>query len=356
MHSKKRMQQLRKLLYEKKLDIILLSAQNYPETTTLPNIYYFTGFYDLWPACLLITKASDILFTFEKEKAEATTDIRTIIDIKTQKISDHLKEMNAHKMAIGIDGNLDYNYYCALQKKLPSCQLIDISKEISAIRSIKDDAEITEIKNACLLTDRILTNLESEGLRDKSEKQLAERIKQLVVGCGKEWSFPILVAGDEGSSYIHGTPTTRKPSELTLVDMGVKSNHYNSDTSRTFILGSDPEITKAHTDLIELHGKLEDEIIPGMTSDAVDRIAKEFLQEKGHVHTNYSNFHGLGHGVGLEVHEYPTLSSHTSFILKKNMVFTLEPAIYVKGKFGIRIEDTVVLKSKGIARLNRFEM
>ena len=350
------MQQLRKLLYEKDLDIILLSAQNYPETTTLPNIYYFTGFYDLWPSCLLITKANESLFTFEKEKAEATTDIRTIIDIKTQKISDYLKEMNGHKMAIGIDGAIDYNYYSALQKKLPECQLIDISKEISAIRSIKDDAEITEIKNACLLTDRILSNLESEGLKDKSEKQLAERIKQLTVGCGKEWSFPILVAGDEGSSYIHGTPTTRQPQNLVLIDMGVKSNHYNSDTSRTFILGNDPEIKKAHYDLVELHTKLEDEIVPGMTSDAVDKIAKDFLEEKGHKNTNYSNFHGLGHGVGLEVHEYPTLSSHTSFILKKNMVFTLEPAIYVKGKFGIRIEDTVVLKCKGIERLNRFEM
>ena len=349
------MQQLRKLLYDKELDIILLSAQNYPETTTLPNIYYFTGFYDLWPACLLITKANEILFTFEKEKAEATTDIRTIIDIKTQKISDYLKEMNAHKMTIGIDGAIDYNYYSALKKKLPKCQLIDITKEISAIRAIKDDAEITEIKNACLLTDRILSNLESEGLTDKSEKQLAERIKQLTVGCGKEWSFPILVAGDEGSSYIHGTPTTRQPQKLVLIDMGVKSNHYNSDTSRTFILDNDPEIKKAHTDLIELHGILEDSIVPGMTSNAIDRTAKDFLEKKGYKNTNYSNFHGLGHGVGLEVHEYPTLSSHTSFILKKNMVFTLEPAIYVKGKFGIRIEDTVVLKSKGIERLNRFE-
>ncbi len=350
----KRMQLLKKLLYDKELDAILLSAQNYPETTTIPNIYYFTGFYDLWPACLFVTKASETLFTFEKEKAEAATGIRTIIDIKSKKISDYIKEMNGHKMAIGIDGAIDYNYYSALKKKLPKCRLIDLSREISAIRAIKDDAEIMEIKNACLLTDRVLGSLESEGIKGRSEKQLAERIRQLIVGCAKEWAFPVLVAGDAGSSCIHGTPTTRKPSKLVLIDMGIKSSFYNSDTSRTFILGDDPQIKKAYSDLVELHTALEDELVPGMTSDAIDRFAREFLEKKGHTHTNYSNFHGLGHGVGLEVHEFPTISSHSSFILKKNMVFTLEPAIYVKGKFGIRIEDTEVLGSKGIERLNRY--
>ncbi|MFH1432992.1 MAG: Xaa-Pro peptidase family protein [archaeon] len=355
MNSKKRLQLLRKVLFEKELDAILISSITTPESSTIPNVYYFTGFYDVWPTSILLTKAAETLFTFEKDKAETATDIRNIVDLKAKKISDYLKEMNGHGMTIGIDGNVDYNYYSALLKKLPKCRLVDISKEISQIRAIKDDAEITEIKNACLLADRVLNDLVSEGLEDKSEKQISERIKQLIVGCGKEWSFPILVAGDEGSSYIHGTPTTRKFKDLVLIDMGIKSSFYNSDISRTFIFSNDPEMKKAYSDLVDVHKLLENEIVPGMSSDDVDALAKSFLEKNGHKHTNYSNFHGLGHGVGLEVHEYPTLSSKTSFVLKKNMVFTLEPAIYVKGKFGIRLEDTVVLGSKGIDRLNKYE-
>lgn len=354
MDIKRRLQSLRKVLHAKELDALIVPSLNYPETTTIPNVYYFTEYYDVWPSCFLLTKSHEALFTFEVDKAERTTSIKNIVDLGSKKISEYLKEMNDHGMTLGIDGNVDYNYYSLLLKKLPKCRLVDIGNDIREIKSIKDEDEIKEIKNSCLLADRICSDLLAEGLKDKSEKQVAERIKQMIVGCGKEWAFPVLVGGDLGSSYIHASPSTRKFQDIVLIDFGVKSNFYNCDVSRTFILGDDPEMKTAYQNLVETHRLLEDEIVPGMASDDVDRIAKEFLEKKGYKQTNYSNFHGLGHGVGLEVHEYPTISSKTSFILKKNMIFTLEPAIYVKGKFGIRLEDTVVLRGNGIERLNRF--
>jgi len=140
-----------------------------------------------------------------------------------------------------------------------------------------------------------------------------------------------------------------------LLDLGVKSGHYASDVSRTFAVSGNPEMKRAIHTLSELQAELDDFIVPGIEVSKVYDFAAAYLDKAGYEKENFKNFHRLGHGVGLELHEWPSFGPKDKTILEENMVFTLEPALYFAGKFGARIEDTVLLTKKGIERLSKFK-
>ncbi|RLD15880.1 MAG: hypothetical protein DRI36_06500 [Caldiserica bacterium] len=166
-----------------------------------------------------------------------------------------------------------------------------------------------------------------------------------------EESFFPVIAGDENSSYPHHIPEGKKIEKYLLIDFGVKYNYYHSDLTRFFIIDkmkTDKLIKKAFNDLNKAKEIALHLIKPGKVIGKVVKEVENYLKDRGWKDNLY---HTLGHGIGIEVHEYPSLSNKNRDIFKENMVFTIEPGIYIRGIGGVRIEDVYLLKKGGVEKL-----
>jgi len=164
-------------------------------------------------------------------------------------------------------------------------------------------------------------------------------------------AFEIIVAGGANSAFAHHIPGARKlrDRQNVLIDIGVDVCGYKSDLTRVFFLGKINSLTRRIFDIVRVaQDRAIARIRPGVVASYVDSASREFITKKG-----YGKYfgHNLGHGVGLEVHEAPHISPRSQEILRPGMVFTVEPAIYLPGKFGIRIEDMVLVTDKGCVKL-----
>lgn len=344
-----RIQKLRELMTEKKLDAVLIPSFDHSS----PNLYYFTEYNDCGPNFHIVTPDDEMLLTWECMKAKKESSVKNCATILHTTISSYLKTRALDDKTIGIDGNIRYSFIHSLRQKLPKIKLIDIQHDMTDIRAIKEPQEIENIRSACLMSDRILKEIREERF-PQNEILLKQEIHKKIVNAGAEWSFDTLVAGDENSANIHHLPKNNHFKNIVLIDFGIKNNHYTSDVTRTFILKKDDKMQKAMNALVSLHSRLDDILEPGIKARDIALFARHHLEMAGYKDTSYSNVHSLGHGVGLKEHEYPIISEKSTHRLEKDMVFTLEPAIYFSGEFGIRLEDTVLMKGTGIKRLSRF--
>jgi Xaa-Pro aminopeptidase len=166
-------------------------------------------------------------------------------------------------------------------------------------------------------------------------------------------SFDTIVAFGENSSVPHHETGERrlKFGDIVLIDFGCKYNGYCSDCTRTFLFGDDgkhEEFKKAYAHVLKAHMLVKEKLTPEMGCRQADGIAREYLKEQG---LDKYFTHSLGHGIGINIHEYPTVSPKSDSILKNGMVFSDEPGVYLEGKFGIRIEDTITLKGGKVISL-----
>ena len=184
-----------------------------------------------------------------------------------------------------------------------------------------------------------------------TEKDVAKLMDDYMLSHGASaLSFETIVGSGENSSFIHSTPSERKISygDIVLLDFGCVVDGYCSDISRTIFMGEvKEEYRKIYQIVLEAQQKGILEIKEGMTAKEADGVCRKVINERG-----YDFAHALGHGVGKEVHEEPVLSPKREDVLKNNLVFTIEPGIYLEGKFGVRIEDTVLLKNGKVESLN----
>ncbi|PIF04591.1 MAG: X-Pro aminopeptidase [Arcobacter sp.] len=226
-------------------------------------------------------------------------------------------------------------------------------------RIIKSDQEVKLIKKAMKLGrkgfKRFSDYLKKDGL-NKSEKYLFFKAKECMSNHGQlELSFDPIVAINKNSAKPHALPTNKilSKNDLLLVDAGVKYQRYCSD--RTCCTSFHPNLnfkreqkfpTKFEQKIYDLVLKAQQNAIlkakVGMKASQIDKLARDVIEKAG-----YGKYfvHSTGHGVGLDIHEYPNINSRNDTVLENNMVFTVEPGIYLNGKFGVRIEDTVVMKN-----------
>lgn len=215
----------------------------------------------------------------------------------------------------------------------------DISSDLEKIRSMKTNYEIRQLTRACRITARLWPKIESEFSGKLSEIGLRGIIYFLMSRKGCEPSFPTIVAAGKNSRFPHHTPTKSKLKEPTVIDFGLRYNGYCSDMART--IGSQHEKMLEH--IIE---EAEQMIAPGTKAADVDRLVRQRLgKEEKHF------IHGLGHGIGVEVHEKPTLSKGSHDVLAPGMVFTIEPGVYKKE--GIRIENDYLLTEEKLICLTK---
>jgi Xaa-Pro aminopeptidase len=228
---------------------------------------------------------------------------------------------------------------------------IKVSDAVGRARAVKTSYEISHIRAAAKIASAGMRKAESILRAGRTELSLAAEVEHFIRARGSE-SPPfydgLLLASGPESADIHAHPSRRVVGRgIVLVDLGAKCSGYYSDMTRTFCVGRP---TRQERGLMEFVENLRDECVdmlsPGVrASEVYDYVSAEIRKKR------LVFYHSLGHGIGLEVHESPNLGAKSSDILTENMVFTVEPGVYLPGKFGVRFEDTVVLTKNGAKKL-----
>ena len=231
--------------------------------------------------------------------------------------------------------------------------LVETEHIIEKQRMIKDEEEISQIQKACEITDNCFSYLLDYIKPGMTEKQIANEIEEYYRQRTDGLSFETIVASGENTSKPHVVPTDRviQKQDIITIDMGCKYQGYCSDMTRTIFVGSVPEYVKPVYDLVLKNQKqTAEQMKDGESTRLLTKMVENDFKLNG-----YDLIHSLGHGVGMEIHEAPYISYKSDAALKENMIVTNEPGIYLPGKFGVRIEDTVQITKFGCINLTNSE-
>lgn len=249
----------------------------------------------------------------------------------------------------------DYNQ---LREALGGAQveLHPLTHAVEAVRVVKDGGEVEQIAAAADIADQALEEVLPLVQPGMSEKEVACELEYRMRRRGSEKApFDIIVASGFRSALPHGVAADKKlaEGEPVVIDFGATVAGYCSDMTRTFFMGPpDAEQERVYRCVLEAQQRALENLAAGMSGAAADALARRFLHD---CELGKYFGHGLGHGVGLEVHELPTLSPRGKDLLQEGMVFSVEPGVYIEGRGGVRIEDLVVLEADGPRILTRSE-
>lgn len=240
-----------------------------------------------------------------------------------------------------------YNEYLKWADEIKDCSAL-----LSGMREIKTEKEREDIAAACKIAEIAVNKTFGFIKRGVTEREVKDFLEREMLNSGAEdVAFDTIVAFGENSAVPHHETGERKLklNDAVLIDTGCKVNGYCSDITRTAFFGEpNAEFLNAYDAVLQANLLAEAEIFAGISGAQADAIARNALDKRGYG----ENFtHSLGHGVGLEIHETPYLSPKKDGVLKENSVFTVEPGVYFSGKFGIRIEDTCVMRGGKAERL-----
>ncbi len=352
-----RVKRLRESLVEHKLDAIFVSS---PETGSPVNRRYLSGFTGT-SAYLLVTHDDAAIATDFRYYEQAQQQAKGFRLYKTvggmEKWLLALFEGLGGKRVAFEASHISYQSYRGVRKIVQDLpeekrpKLVATNNLIEKLRIVKDAEEIAALQAAIDLGDAAFAHVAGRVEPGRTEQQVAWEIEKYIREHGGDGlSFETLVGAGERGSMPHCAPTERKlqKGEGVVIDMGVRLDGYMSDLTRTIFLGKpDDQFKRIYDTVLAAQQTAQELVEAGMTGDQAHMLAHTVIEEAGHG----DDFgHGLGHGVGLQVHEAPRLGQHSNDVLTDGMVFTIEPGIYLSGWGGVRIEDVVVLEN-GKARL-----
>ena len=228
--------------------------------------------------------------------------------------------------------------------------------DFEELRSRKDDYEIDCLKKAAEIAEKSLEEILPFVKAGVKEKELSAKLDYLMLlNGGEKSSFDTIFISGKNTSMPHGVPTENKIKEgdFVTVDFGCVYKGYCSDMTRTFAVSyATDEMKNVYETVKEAQINAQNSIKSGVCAKDIDKIARDYITDKG-----YGEYfvHSTGHGVGLKIHEKPNLSARTEILLKENHIVTVEPGIYIPGKFGVRIENTVVVKENFAESLQKFQ-
>lgn len=344
-----RISRVRNKFPDYKIDSLLFFNMN--------NIRYLSG-YTGSDGALIVDGKNAVLLVDGRYITQAKQEAADMEIIQYQdKIKGVLQSIKKHNLRyIGFESDfVTVQFYNHLMQELNGEELRPLGNELRLIRAYKDKAEVLLMKKAAEISSAAIFSVISEIKTGCSEKDLALQLEMIARQEGADQiAFETIVAFGENSALPHATPTGRKikKGDFIVIDFGVKYKGYCSDETCTFIF---QEITEEQKRAYQLVKKAYDQgigaVAAGVAAADVDHLTRNTFGDK---YEKYFS-HGTGHGVGLEVHEAPRLNTVSPDILEEQMVVTIEPGLYFPGRWGIRIEDTVLVKKNSCEKLTKMD-
>jgi len=322
----------------------------------LTNIHYLTGFSGS-DGALLISHDAQWLLCDSRYTTQARQEapLCTVVEyrIKSDAIAGVALEQGLRRLGFDAE-QVTVSVHAAIAAALPAVEMIPLAGELDDLRGVKSAAELAAIEQSCCLASEALVQLLPLIRPGVTERSLALELEFFMKRNGvEEKAFDFIVASGERGALPHGHPTDRQISagELVTIDFGARLGGYNSDETVTVsVVSANDHQREIYSVVKEAHDRAIAALRPGIGCREIDAIARDYIASRG-----YGDYfgHGLGHGVGLDVHEKPTLSPRSEQILAEGMVVTVEPGIYIPGWGGVRIEDTLAVTAAGSRQLTR---
>ncbi len=313
----------------------------------MKNIRYLTGFTGS-DGVFLLERHQSLLLVDGRYTTQAGLEAGGVRVIQYRDKFEGIAEIIAGEAlkTVGFEAAaLSFEVYSKLKEKIPAVGLHPLTGDSVNIRIVKDEGEIALLRTAAATASRVLVTMQEiikPGLReDDVALELEHRMRQ--IGSSGA-SFPTIVAAGANSALPHATPGSRKlaAGDALIIDYGAVIEGYHSDETCTFVLGQVSAQFKEVYEIVKAaHDRALAAVKAGVACAEIDRIARECIEAAG-----WGRFfpHGTGHGIGLDVHEPPRIAAPSQTILAAGMVVTVEPGIYFPGQWGIRIEDTVLVR------------
>ncbi len=346
-----RLAALRSLLDERSLDAVLLSRS--------ANKRYYSGFRltdaegptSGWSGTLLVTRDANIILADSRYTEQASVEAPgwDLVATTGPMRADLPPLLLEHAVeALGMEASaMPHADWAALAEAAPGVELHAVDDELVPLRIRKTPEEVDAIGRACALTDDCFAHLVEWIQPGMTERDVAWELEGFFRAHGAEGlAFDTIVLAGPRAAMPHGRPSdaTVERGNVLLIDFGCIVDGYRSDMTRTLFVGDVPDEIRTYHDAVrEAQAAAIDALAVGMNGQEVDAIARERIDAAGV--EPYG--HGLGHGIGLETHEPPSLRKTVAYTLEAGMVFSVEPGIYLPGVTGIRIEDIVALEEAG---------
>lgn len=337
-------ERLEQQLAERELDRMLV--------TDLTNVRYLTGFTGTNGACICGPGVRLFLTDFRyTERAAAEVEGWETVTVANDWLRGIAERLGGR---VGFeDDHMSVRLLEKLKGKLADgVEMVPAGEAVERLRRVKDDEELAAIAEASKLADEVWGWSLERGLAGRSEREVARAAEARIRELGGDPSFPAIVAAGPNGALPHAEPGEREigRGELVVFDMGAQLDGYCSDGTRTFATGEPGEEGREVYEVV-LAAQLKslEAIKAGVKGEDVDGVARTVIADAGY---GERFGHGLGHGVGLEVHEAPRVSLRSDDVLAPGEVVTVEPGIYLPGKLGVRIEDLVVVADDGLRNLS----
>ncbi|HKG36983.1 MAG TPA: aminopeptidase P family protein [Solirubrobacterales bacterium] len=328
---------------ERGLDLMLV--------THLVNVRYLTGFGGTNGACVCGPEARLFLTDFRyTERAAAEAEGWEVVTVEGDWLRGIAERLEGK---VGFeDDHLSVRSLGKLDERVEEVDLTPAGGLVEEMRRVKDEAELRAIAAAAELAGEVYSWVLERGLRDRTESDVSKAAVARMRELGAEPAFPPIVAAGPNGALPHAEPSEREigDGELLVFDMGAELDGYCSDCTRTFAVGEPGDEAR---EVYGLVGRAQEAALEAIRAGEhgrdLDAVARAVIEEAGH---GERFGHGLGHGVGLEVHEAPRLSKASEDVLAAGEVVTVEPGVYVPGAFGVRTEDLVVVEEDGVRNLS----
>lgn len=321
--------------------------------TNFKNVTYLTGFSGD-DSYLLLSKDGAIVISdsrYEEQLQDECADVELVIRGTTDTMLGSVEKVlkGARFQRVGIEAaSIPLATYNTMREKLDSVELAPTDSLVEQLREIKDKSEIDKLREAVDYAQRAFAVIRAGLKPEQTELQVAHDLEHQARGFGAGGcSFPPIVAVGSRAALPHASPTRRQigESDFVLIDWGADVDGYKSDLTRVLVTGKlSPKLERIYRLVLKAQVAAIEAIKPGMTCGEVDAVARNIITKGGHG----KHFgHGLGHGLGIDIHEQPRLSRTSKQELKAGMVITVEPGIYLPGFGGVRIEDDILVTRTG---------
>lgn len=332
------MSRIKKLVELSSCDAILI--------TNPSNLYYYSGIQNS-DSVIIATNRDCFYITDDRYIEFVNNNIKGFITISTVKQKDKIIEILSNYSNIGVEGSLSLNSYLHYKNELINSNITVIDSFIDNQRMTKDDSELDIIKLSTSIAEKSYLSMLNNIHEGMSEVDVVVELEYIMKKNGAECtSFDIIVAFGENTSEPHHIPTNRylKTGDIVTIDFGAKKYGYCSDITRTFGYGRlDSNIQNVYNIILEANKLVIDSARSGMRCNELDAIARNYIKSCG-----FEGYfiHGTGHGIGIDIHEKPSINASNSDLLQKGCVISDEPGIYLSGEFGVRIEDMLYINEK----------